>query len=403
MKAIQVILLVFLSLVIQVQASHASDREMKEWTFLVFMNGHDEALDQFTDTNLALMEKVGTTQDVNVVVQVASLSREETERVLVKKGGHTIVESMPRVDMGDYKELNKFIKWTVENYPAKKYFIDVWNHGAGWHAVELKNLNALNGPNDFHKQDVSFDSLTKNYITTEEMGKVMKSFAKLIGHKVDIYGNDACLMSMIEIVAEFSDAVSFFSSSQENEPLSGWPYDKMLARLTANPTMEGGEIGTILTEEYLKKYPSEDVNPVGTTFATIDVSKVDSLMESLSNLRNDLMGMGASNKEALMNIAVSTHRFDGATDYKDLYDFISKLEKNMDLGFNKSILRDVKTAMKDVIIKNATSESEKDAHGLSIWLPTYDLYYEKNIERYRNLEFNKKTQWADLLDTLFRE
>jgi hypothetical protein len=393
MKWIQVVVVVVIAVVGQIQPSHAA--EMKEWTVLVFMNGHDQTLDPFTGANLDLMQKVGSTDDVNVVVQVASLNREQTERVVVEKGNHTVVQKLPRVDMGDYNELNKFIEWAVTNYPAKKYFIDVWNHGSGWHDIEINNTRG-----HFNTQDVSFDSISGNFITTEQMGKVMKSFSKLIGHKVDLYGNDACLMAMIEIVAEFTDSVSYFASSQEIEPAAGWPYDKMLARLTSNPSINGGELGSILTEEYLKRYPDDFSNPAGSTFATIDVSKVDALIESISNLRNSLMGLGADQKEALLNVAISTHRFQ-VSDYKDLYDFISKLEKNMDLGLNKSVLRDVKSAFKDVMVKNVTSETQEDAHGLSIWIPTYDEYYTKNIERYKHLEFNKKTQWADLLDLLF--
>ncbi len=404
MKKILYVLIVALLVLIQLQTSNAASnvsvpKETKEWTFLIFMNGHDEMLSPYTDSNLESIEKVGSTQDINIVVQVASLNRHQTERVYVNKGSHEIVEKLPRVDMGDYKELNKFIEWTVKKYPAKKYFINVWNHGTGWHNIRL-NMEGSR-PSAFETQDVSFDGITGNFISTEQMGDVMKKFADLIGHKVDLYGNDACLMSMIEVASEFTDSVSFFASSQENEPLSGWPYDKLLARWVQNPTMDGGEVGSILTEEYLKLYPDDEVNPNGTTFSTVDMSKLDILITALANLRNELMGLGSEKTKALLTVASGTHNFTGGPDYKDIYDFVSRLEKNSALGVNKSVLTDVKSAFNDVVIKNVHSEEERGAHGLSMWLPTYDLYYNDHISRYKNLEFNKKTGWADLLDLLF--
>lgn len=408
MKKILFVLIVALLVLIQFQTSNAApslkNEGLKEWTFLTFMNGHDEMMDPYTDANLEQMQKVGSTDQINVVVQVASLERKQTERVYVKKGSHDVIEKLPRVDMGDYRELIKFIEWTVKNYPAKKYFINVWNHGTGWHNIQLQSQGldgGSKGTGAFEIQDVSYDSLSGNHITTEQMGQVLKKFAALIGHKVELYGNDACLMAMIEIAAEAEDSIAYFANSQENEPLAGWPYDKLLARWSQNPSMDGGEVGKILTEEYLKYYPSEEENPMGTTFSIVDVSKLSNLMYSLSNLRNELVGLGSEKMKSLFMVASATHNFQGSPDYKDLKDFITRLEKSTTLGVNKSTLSDVKSALNESIILNVNTESQSGANGLSVWLPTYELYYTQNIERYKNLVFNKKTGWADLLEVIY--
>src|SRR5690606_22137096 len=130
-------------------------------------------------------KKVGSTDEINIVVQAASLGREETERVYVARNSIQVIEKLPRVDMGDYQELKKFIEWTVENYPAKKYFINVWNHGLGWHSTSFPAFSAHGA---IQIQDVSIDSFTGNLITTEQMGEVMRYFADLTGNKVELYG-----------------------------------------------------------------------------------------------------------------------------------------------------------------------------------------------------------------------
>lgn len=400
MKKLVFAVIVALLVLIQFQTSNASS-EMKEWTFLVFMNGHDDVLDPFTEQNLRLMEKVGSTEDINIVVQVASLARTQTERVYVEKGHTQVIQKLPRVDMGDYRELSKFIEWTVKNYPAKKYFINVWNHGSGWHDIKI-NRKLPGKLGEFEKYDVSFDGLTNNFITTEQMGTVMKKFENLIGHKVELYGNDACLMAMAEVAAEFSDSVEYFASSQENEPAAGWPYDKLLQRWAQNPTADGAVVGTILAEEYLKKYPDEYANPAGTTFSVVRMSAFEKFMSAVGNLRNELMGLGSSKIASIKMAGTSSHNFEGSSDYKDFYDFVLNLEQSS-LGINKSTLSEVKSAFKGIIVKNVNSSNEDGAYGVSIWLPTYDLYYDKNIARYRNLEFNKKTGWADLLELFFAE
>jgi hypothetical protein len=52
----------------------------KEWTFLVFLNGHNN-LDSYGTLDLLEMEKVGSTDRVNVVVQWASASSESTKPI----------------------------------------------------------------------------------------------------------------------------------------------------------------------------------------------------------------------------------------------------------------------------------------------------------------------------------
>ena len=117
------------------------------------------------------MEKVGSTKDVNVVVQWASLDNGNTQRLFVTQDSSPevkslVVEDLPAVDMGDYRNLVEFVRWGAKNYPAKKYFVDVWNHGSGWH-----NLMAGGRSGGITISDISYDDKTGNVITTEQLGQ----------------------------------------------------------------------------------------------------------------------------------------------------------------------------------------------------------------------------------------
>jgi hypothetical protein len=63
----------------------------------------------------------------------------------------------------------------------------------------------------------------------------MDEAAKIIGHKVDVIGFDACLMAMVEVGHELTNSVNVMIGSEETEPARGWPYDLMMARWVKQP------------------------------------------------------------------------------------------------------------------------------------------------------------------------
>src|SRR6185312_17425586 len=216
----------------------------KDWTFLVYINGHNN-LDSYGAQNIKSMEQVGSSDKLNIVVQWASLANNDTRRLLIQKDTtgsqdvtSPVVQSLPRVDMGNYHSLVDFVKWGAQNYPAKHYFVAVWDHGNGWH------LQSMGG--NMHANDISWDDDSGNNITTEQLGQAMGEIATAIGHKVDIYGSDACLMAMAEVAGEMKDSVSVFVGSQETEPGAGWPYATFLADWENNPSMSAQQIGATL-------------------------------------------------------------------------------------------------------------------------------------------------------------
>jgi hypothetical protein len=142
-------------------------KAQKEWTFLLFLNGNNN-LDYFGAYNINQMEEVGSNENLNMVVQWASIGKRTTKRLLVTKDNDTknvtskTIEDLGNIDMGDYKQLVNFIEWGAKNFPAKHYMVAVWNHGNGWQILNL-GAGAIT-------RDISYDDNTGNKITTEELG-----------------------------------------------------------------------------------------------------------------------------------------------------------------------------------------------------------------------------------------
>lgn len=369
-----------------------SSTALKEWTFLVFINGHNN-LSSFADMNIKDMEKTGSSDKVNLVVEWGSQSTKITKRLLVKKSTNpnkvtspTVME-LPDHDMGDYKNLVDFVNWGVKNYPAKRYFVAVWNHGSGWHRTGSVSA-----------RDISFDDNTGNVITTEQLGLAMQESARYIGRPIDIYGSDACLMQMIEVGAEFKGSVDIMVGSQELEPGEGWPYAPFVKQWIARPTMTPAEVSALLSKEYQKSYDGGVYgNKPDTTFSAVDLRKLPALYTSLTTLQNSLRSLGASQFAEVKKAVGNSMNF-YYSDYVDLGDFLKKTQA---LGFSRAIegLSSAQTALKEAVISVDNGDNFTNASGLSIWLPTYQS---SELNRYDGLEFSKATGWNELVRQVLR-
>jgi hypothetical protein len=102
-----------------------------KWTFMVYMAG-DNNLSDAGDMDLDEMRAVGSSPDVNVVVQFDRARDRGTTRYLVQKNGENEqTESLGLTDCGDPQVLIDFVKW-ASRFSAERYALVLWNHGGGW-------------------------------------------------------------------------------------------------------------------------------------------------------------------------------------------------------------------------------------------------------------------------------
>lgn len=367
----------------------------KEWTFLLFLNGHNN-LSSFGTMNLKDMEKSGSTDQVNMVVEWGKSDDTKTHRLLVEKSTDPTKVTSPmlmsreNVDMGDYRNLVDFVKWGVQNFPAKHYFVAVWNHGSGWHFQ-----NMMRSGTGFQITDISFDDETGNHITTEQLGLAMNEIKAYIGRKVDIYGSDACLMQMIEVAAEMKDSVNYFVGSQDLEPGEGWPYAPFMQAWTANPSISAKDLSILLSKEYLKAYSGGVYGRSNVTFSALDVTQLDALNNSTAALATHLKSLDATALKKVKAAANAAQDF-YYSDYKDLGDFVKRIEA-LQINADAQLLSQVKTDLSKVVLTTDNSAAFAGATGLSIWMPSYSSSY---MERYKGLEFDKLTNWSSLITSL---
>ncbi|MFS4459615.1 clostripain-related cysteine peptidase [Bdellovibrio sp. HCB2-146] len=375
-------------------ASISQAAEVKEWNFLVFINGVNN-LDRFGKMNINQMEEVGSSDKMNILVQWGSLANPNTTRLLVQKDNDKtnvtspIVQNLGNVDMGDYRELIRFVEWAQQNYPAKKYFITVWNHGSGW------NIVRANGT-EIRPTDISYDDRTNNHITTEQLATAMAESAKIIGHKVDIYASDACLMGMVEVASQMQDSVSYFLGSQDNEPGEGWPYAHFLRQWAPKvDQLSAKEVTQLHAKEYLTAYsPGGVYRASEVTMSAFDLSKISAYESAIRRVSTYLQSLNSADLTKARQAVSATKQF-GYANFYDIVDYVSQLEKK---GLNNPSFSALRQAQQDFVIANEQNQ-DQNTYGVSVWIAT-GYNYRADANRYNALEFNKNSQWGGFLNVL---
>ncbi len=238
-----------------------------KWTFMVYMAG-DNNLDGAALRDIAEMAKAGSTKDVHILVQLDRIEDQKTRRFRITQGGgfkKDCIESFGDTNTGDPQILYSFVKWAVDNYPADRYALILWNHGSGWWE-DAKSRAA--GPagrqprrslfsHDFppaHRSICYDDTSGGDALDNRELRVVLAGICTLLGRKIDLLGMDACLMNMVEVAWQLRDSVSVIVGSEIEEPFDGWPYAEILSRLAARPRQDAATFARWIVRSYLASY-----------------------------------------------------------------------------------------------------------------------------------------------------
>lgn len=363
----------------------------KEWSLLVFLNGHNN-LDSFGTYNINQMEKYGSTDKINLVVQWASASHETTRRLLVQKDADPatvtspVVEDLPRVDMGDPKSLVEFVKWGAEKYPAQNYFVVVWNHGSGWHRDARGNV----------VRDISHDEFSGHLITTEQLGVAINEASQAIKHRINIYGSDACLMQMMEVNGQMTNSVDFVVASQEVEPGDGWPYDLFLRNWIALKEATPQNVGKALVDAYHEYYTEKGDSNV--TLSIVDLEYQADITKAMGLLAQSLTSLSATELAPLATNLYEIQNF-YYSDYSDVSHMVEIFAKYGPAKIKPQLLA-VDEAFKRYVVHSRVTGTTSKARGVSIWLPKYAYEIESYGERYAGLSFSSQTGWKNTLAKL---
>ena len=398
----------------------------KAWTVAVYMAG-DNNLDPNAYLDLKEMKRVGSTANINIVAQVDSASAgSKTTRYQLTKGQASSLskdakQKLGNQNTGDPKSLIDFVSWVAANYPADRYALVLWNHGQGWDDTDIfegersgsrrrPRSNAFRHAffrrtvekaavaarhTDHTTRAILIDDNSKDFLDNVEMQKVAKAAVAKFGGKIDLFGMDACLMNQIEVAYQLRKQSAFIVGSELTEPLDGWPYDRILAKLAKKPTMDPSELATTIVDDYIASYKS-DGGPV--TQSAVAVGRVEAVATAIDALGTALLtSMGSpAAKEAIQIARLKTQHFDDNLNANvDLRHFCELLDSANVPGAIKAAAQGVRAALDSYVLKSGhLGVNVANAKGVSIYFPQDEIspLYKKH------LDFAKTNSWTKFLN-----
>jgi hypothetical protein len=366
----------------------------KEWTIMVYLNA-DNNLESYGIQDFNEMEAGGgSNDDRNVIVQIDRAEGYDTtngnwtsaRRYYVNTDStpieikSTLVQDLGEIDMGSPQTLANFAKWTVDNYPADKYLLVLWDHGDGWYREEGTESNLFRG---FSGDMSSGNSIE---LSNGELANALSQIKVRLGRNIDLIGWDACLMGMWEVMDICKNYANILVSSEEVETGEGWYYSGFLNSLNGNPAMPSVELGQAVVYGTPNQFTLDvvDLSQVPNLSSRIDSFARELIKASDSGAGQSIQGVRSMAKEFYINFHI------------DLYDLCDKIvQSNISPSVNNAAIN-LENAILSTVRLYQNSSAYSMCRGIAIYYPTSPSSYDA---RYNNLSITS-TYWDEFIKGL---
>jgi len=369
------------------------------WTIIVYLNGdNDNKLDIKTSLAFNNME-VGVCNNPNVSVLVlwdrlsGGTWDPGTKRYKVKCDTDPLeladyVEGVDtwsdgELNLGDAQTLYDFASWAQAKYPADHYWLSIIDHGGGW-SPDLPLGMPMTGGWHLGGTGLSWDetNVDPDYLSTHEMGQVLRSLSNEGADPLDVVFYDANLMGLLEEAYEISGYAHYFVAS-ENIAWNVLPYEYYIAPIAADT--EAMELAEHIVDTYV------DALSTPGTMSALDLSATGSVSAAVDDLAQAIMveQYNATIRDQIGDAYMMAQKldYDGDGDieqyeegYVDLYDLAVRIEQRVD----SAAIRDAARGVMDALDTSGFIHAEAhrsgiwdldDVHGISIYMPFGEELY----------------------------
>lgn len=378
-----------------------------KWTVLVHLAA-DNNLYDFGVEDLNEMEAGLTAKDVNVIVlfdgevkgdsaiyQVVHDPKGKTNAAYTSKklnDGGAVIPASNEIDSGDLQTNVKFAKWAVGKFPAERYAEFFWDHGSG---IFRKNRSLIT-------KGFGWDDNGSN-METKDIRTLLSATSQAAGKPVETYGFDACLMAHVELAYQAKGLANYLVASEELEPGAGWDYQAWLKGLSANPGMNGAQLGKVMVDTYIASYKAGgSQNPGGNAAdATLSAVNINALVggfvPALNKFATTLANAYPANKAALDETRNKTATFDN-TDCADMGHFLTRVGESTLPAAIKAEAAAVQTELNKAVVAHGEcgAPGMLDGTGLVIYFPRPDQSYNQVYGNPANIAFGAEN-WKSYL------
>ncbi len=377
--------------------------EDSEWTVLCYLAG-DNFLDWFMKENLKEVIKTGSSDRVNVIVfmdttdddtKIFEVNKDDLIRIPSRIVNYSWSGS--ELNTGDPLTLTNFASWAVKKYPAKKYFLILGGYGEGWIGL-MHDMNNGEGNTDvlsLEELEYALEDITKSIKDVNSKGKI------------DVLGLDACYMGMLEVMYQVKDYADYLVTSENEEALDGWPYDKLLEPIIDDPEMDGLQLASNIVDLYIdsvKGTPAKMDNVLTLSVVNLGlieevVKEVDALSLLLLRLQKEKPRKIAFAEKVTNRFLISAHIAGKYVPYSvlfDLSDFVEYLKAGL---VNNKEVSDLTQRLLELLSKAITKEKHQALKGkYDLGIGGIALYFAgMDTQSYRNNDFSVDTHWDEFI------
>jgi hypothetical protein len=357
---------------------------LAEWTVIVYSDADDEVLEGSLWFDVNEMEQVGSTAQVNIVVQMdryrAAFAGDGdwtgARRIYVTQDNdlnaiHSpVIQDLGEVDMGNPRTLVDFVTWAVQNYPATKYALVMSDHGGGWTGGFV-------------------DGTSSSKLSISEIADALDQVRQNTGlDKFELFGFDACLMGQIEVFGTFYPVTNYMVASEEVIPSFGWAYAGWLSQLVQDPSMDGGGLGQAIVSTYvvtdsllvdqLRSTAEEIAEQESTT--TLSAVASASVPDMINAMNRFIDAMALIDQSQVAEARTYTRNFytifdeNSSPPFIDLYNF-SQVLSNMtdDSGVGAAAIQ-LQAAISSAVIAEKHGATMSGSNGVSFYFPDSSIY-----------------------------
>nr|MCU0480946.1 clostripain-related cysteine peptidase [Anaerolineae bacterium] len=367
----------------------------KSWTFLVYIAA-DNDLEQFALEDIAQMIEVGSSDEVNIVIQIDRAEGyssdwadfTDTRRFYVTKqaslGELRSIEQLGEVDMSDPQSLTDFIVWGATNYPAEKYSLIIWSHGGGWNGI---------GPDYGNDQSM---------LSIAEIDLALANARELTGiDQFEFVAFDACLMAQLEVFQALADDAKYGIAAEEVIPGNGYNYTPILNYLVNNPNTTVEDFLPVIVDSYMEFYATVTTNYRFFDLHTFDLSVLDVVDSALA----DFVTVANANMTDVFNAIgvarVGAQNFSYASDFQfvDMIDVMSLIVKGSQNADVQASAQAVIDAVTNAVFYTRTTDNMPNAKGLSVYFPILADTFNKDAYVASGVTPVMAEEWVSFLNT----
>jgi hypothetical protein len=285
------LLVSFAALSLGLSPASAAVRSIPEWAVYIYEGGDYSDLLHPALDDLGEMERVGSSDDLAIVVQRDGAHGTGMRRYLIQKAPATAtrrpatrpLETYPPVDSASAPVLAGFVQWALEHYPARHRVLVLAGHSWGWKGViqDEGNRSIIHIP--------------------QAAAAINTGLEKAGASPFDLIVFDSCVTGCVEISHQMQGVARYAVFPPVEDPYHGFPWDTILGRLKSEPHRTPLSVTRAFVKDFIESYAPGGSQHDGhfdpDALIALDLTRMDPLFESVARLGKLLHKAGKSSKD----------------------------------------------------------------------------------------------------------